>query len=91
MKTLRLSSARVEILKTLYRDTNIIIFDEPTCLTQEIDELMQIITRLKEEGKTIVLTHKLKEIKAVADRYCFKTGCVYWDCWCSFSNRTRFS
>jgi ABC-type uncharacterized transport system ATPase subunit len=62
---------RVEILKTLYRDANIIIFDEPTSVLtpQEIDELMQIITRLKEEGKTIVLiTHKLREIKAVADR-----------------------
>lgn len=62
---------RVEILKTLYRNANIIIFDEPTAVLtpQEIDELIQIIRRLKEEGKTIVLiTHKLKEIKAVADR-----------------------
>ena len=62
---------RVEILKTLYRNANIIIFDEPTAVLtpQEIDELMQIIRRLKAEGKTIVLiTHKLKEIKAVADR-----------------------
>ncbi len=62
---------RVEILKTLYRNANIIIFDEPTSVLtpQEIDELMQIILRLKKEGKTIVLiTHKLKEIKAVADR-----------------------
>lgn len=62
---------RVEILKTLYRDCNIIIFDEPTAVLtpQEIDELMHIIRLLKEEGKTIVLiTHKLKEIKAVADR-----------------------
>lgn len=62
---------RVEILKTLYRNANIIIFDEPTAVLtpQEIDELMDIIRRLKEEGKTIILiTHKLKEIKAVADR-----------------------
>jgi ABC-type uncharacterized transport system ATPase subunit len=62
---------RVEILKTLYRNANIIIFDEPTSVLtpQEIDELIQIIHRLKEEGKTIVLiTHKLKEIKAVADQ-----------------------
>ena len=62
---------RVEILKTLYRNANIIIFDEPTAVLtpQEIDELIEIITKLKEEGKTIVLiTHKLKEIKAVADR-----------------------
>ncbi|MFA6646840.1 MAG: ABC transporter ATP-binding protein, partial [Sphaerochaetaceae bacterium] len=62
---------RVEILKTLYRNANIIIFDEPTAVLtpQEIDELMEIIRRLRAEGKTIVLiTHKLKEIKAVADR-----------------------
>src|SRR5690554_422828 len=58
---------RVEILKTLYRNANIIIFDEPTAVLtpQEIDELIEIITKLKDEGKTIVLiTHKLKEIKA---------------------------
>lgn len=62
---------RVEILKTLYSDSNIIILDEPTAVLtpQEIDELMAIIRLLKKEGKTIVLiTHKLKEIKAVADR-----------------------
>ena len=62
---------RVEILKTLYSDSNIIILDEPTAVLtpQEIDELMDIIRLLKKEGKTIVLiTHKLKEIKAVADR-----------------------
>ncbi len=62
---------RVEILKTLYRDANILILDEPSAVLtpQEIDELMDIIRRLKNEGKTIILiTHKLKEIKAVADR-----------------------
>ncbi len=62
---------RVEVLKTLYRNADIIIFDEPTAVLtpQEIDELMEIIRRLKAEGKTIILiTHKLKEIKAVADR-----------------------
>ncbi|MDC7241179.1 MAG: ABC transporter ATP-binding protein [Spirochaetales bacterium] len=62
---------RVEILKTLYRDADIIILDEPTAVLtpQEIDELMDIIKLLKSEGKTVVLiTHKLKEIKAVADR-----------------------
>ena len=62
---------RVEILKVLYRNANIIIFDEPTAVLtpQEIDELMEIIRLLKREGKTIVLiTHKLKEIKAVGDR-----------------------
>ncbi|MGE4524482.1 MAG: ABC transporter ATP-binding protein [Sphaerochaeta sp.] len=62
---------RVEILKTLYRNANIIIFDEPTAVLtpQEIDELMDILKKLRSEGKTIVLiTHKLKEIKEVADR-----------------------
>ena len=62
---------RVEILKTLYSDSDIIIFDEPTAVLtpQEIDELMDIIRKLKAEGKTILLiTHKLKEIKAVAER-----------------------
>ncbi len=62
---------RVEILKTLYRNANILILDEPSAVLtpQEIDELMEIIRRLKSEGKTIILiTHKLKEIKAVAER-----------------------
>ncbi len=62
---------RVEILKVLYKNADIIIFDEPTAVLtpQEIDELLDIIRLLKSEGKTIVLiTHKLKEIKAVADR-----------------------
>ncbi|MDR1956697.1 MAG: ABC transporter ATP-binding protein [Treponema sp.] len=62
---------RVEILKILYRDADILIFDEPTAVLtpQEIDELLAIFRRLKGEGKTIVfITHKLKEIKAVADR-----------------------
>ncbi len=62
---------RVEILKVLYRKADIIIFDEPTAVLtpQEIDELMEIIRLLKEEGKTILLiTHKLNEIKAVAQR-----------------------
>ena len=62
---------RVEILKMLYRDAEILIFDEPTAaLTpQEITELIDIMKRLVKEGKSIILiTHKLKEIKAVADR-----------------------
>ncbi len=62
---------RVEILKVLYRKADIIIFDEPTAVLtpQEIDELMQIILLLKEQGKTIIIiTHKLKEIKAVGER-----------------------
>ena len=62
---------RVEILKMLYRDNDILIFDEPTAVLtpQEIDELMKIMKRLVDEGKSIILiTHKLKEIKMVADR-----------------------
>jgi simple sugar transport system ATP-binding protein len=62
---------RVEILKILYRDADILIFDEPTAVLtpQEIEELLTIFRRLKAEGKTIVfITHKLKEIKAAADR-----------------------
>ncbi|KGR73953.1 ABC transporter ATP-binding protein [Ureibacillus sinduriensis] len=62
---------RVEILKTLYRGADIIIFDEPTAsLTpQEITELMQIMKRLIEEGKSIILiTHKLNEIMEVSDQ-----------------------
>jgi len=61
---------RVEILKMLYRDAEMLIFDEPTAVLtpQEIHELMQIMRRLVAEGKTILLiTHKLKEIKEVAD------------------------
>ena len=63
---------RVEILKMLYRNSDILIFDEPTAVLtpQEIHELIQIMKNLIKEGKTILLiTHKLKEIKEVAD-YC---------------------
>ena len=62
---------RVEILKTLYRGAEILIFDEPTSsLTpQEIDELMNILRVLINEGKSIIIiTHKLKEIMEVSDR-----------------------
>jgi simple sugar transport system ATP-binding protein len=62
---------RVEILKILYRSADILIFDEPTAVLtpQEVDELLAIFNRLKAEGKTIILiTHKLREIKAAADR-----------------------
>jgi general nucleoside transport system ATP-binding protein len=62
---------RVEILKMLYRDAEILIFDEPTAVLtpQEVIELMKIMRGLIEEGKTIILiTHKLKEIMAIADR-----------------------
>ncbi len=62
---------RVEILKMLYRDNEILIFDEPTAVLtpQEIKELMAIMRGFKEEGKSILfITHKLAEIMAVADR-----------------------
>ena len=62
---------RVEILKTLYRGADILIFDEPTAVLtpQEIDELMSIMRHLAAEGKSVILiTHKLDEIKAVADQ-----------------------
>ncbi|MBR0598999.1 ABC transporter ATP-binding protein [Sinanaerobacter chloroacetimidivorans] len=62
---------RVEILKMLYRENEILIFDEPTAVLtpQEIEELMKIMKGLREEGKSILfITHKLNEIKAVADR-----------------------
>lgn len=62
---------RVEILKTLYRGADIIIFDEPTAVLtpQEIEELLEIMRRLVEQGKSIILiTHKLKEIMAISDR-----------------------
>lgn len=62
---------RTEILKMLYRDNEILIFDEPTAVLtpQEIDELMDIMRNLAKEGKSILfITHKLNEIMAVADR-----------------------
>lgn len=62
---------RVEILKMLYKNADILIFDEPTAVLtpQEIEDLMKIIKNLIKEGKSIILiTHKLKEIKAVSDK-----------------------
>ena len=62
---------RVEILKMLYRDNEILIFDEPTAVLtpQEIDELMEVMRGFAKEGKSILfITHKLAEIMKVADR-----------------------
>ena len=62
---------RVEILKMLYRKAEIMIFDEPTAVLtpQEIDFLLEIIDGLRKDGKTIILiTHKIEEIKRIADR-----------------------
>ena len=62
---------RTEILKMLYRENEILIFDEPTAVLtpQEIHELMQIMKNLAAEGKSILfITHKLNEIMEVSDR-----------------------
>lgn len=62
---------RVEILKTLYRGAEVLIFDEPTAVLtpQEISELMEIMRSLVKEGKSIILiTHKLKEILEVCNK-----------------------
>jgi ABC-type uncharacterized transport system ATPase subunit len=62
---------RVEIIKALSRDAQVLVFDEPTAVLtpQETDELMGIMRQLKEAGKAIVfITHKLREVREVADR-----------------------
>lgn len=62
---------RVEILKMLYREADILIFDEPTAVLtpQEIEFLLKIIGELRRDGKTIILiTHKIEEIRKIADR-----------------------
>lgn len=62
---------RTEILKMLYRDNEVLILDEPTAVLtpQEINELLNIMKSLANEGKSILfITHKLKEIMSVADR-----------------------
>lgn len=62
---------KVEIIKMLYRDNEVLIFDEPTAVltSQETDSLLEIMNKLKADGKAILfITHKMNEIKAVADR-----------------------
>ncbi len=62
---------RVEIIKALIRDAHVLILDEPTAVLtpQETDDLMDIMRSLKEGGTSIVfITHKLREVRAVADR-----------------------
>lgn len=62
---------RVEILKMLYRDAELLIFDEPTAMLtpQEIESLLQIIKNLRDQGKTVIfITHKLDEVMEVCDR-----------------------
>jgi general nucleoside transport system ATP-binding protein len=61
---------RVELLKALYRNADLLILDEPTAVLspQEVDELFAILRRMKEQGKTIVIiTHKLEEVLAISD------------------------
>lgn len=68
---------RVEILKTLYRGTRIIILDEPTAVLTplEVDQLLDILMKMKQEGKTIIfITHKLKETMAVSDHVTILRG-----------------
>jgi len=71
---------RIEILKLLYRNTDVLILDEPTAVLtpQEASELFQNLKRLRDEGKTILLvTHKLKEVMAVTQRVTvFRAGIV---------------
>ena len=62
---------RVEILKALYRNIDILILDEPTSVLtpQEVEELFSVLKKLKADGKTIIfITHKLKETMAISDR-----------------------
>ncbi len=62
---------RIEILKVLYQNANIIIFDEPTAVLvpQEVEELLKTLKNLRELGKSIIIiTHKLNEVMEVADR-----------------------
>jgi ABC-type polar amino acid transport system ATPase subunit len=62
---------RVEILKALANDARFLVFDEPTAVftPQEIDDLMRVMQSLRDEGKAIVfITHKLREVRAIADR-----------------------
>ena len=61
---------RVELLKALYRDARILILDEPTAVLtpQEVEEFFQILRRMREQGKTVVIiTHKLEEVLAISD------------------------
>jgi simple sugar transport system ATP-binding protein len=61
---------RVELLKALYRDARILILDEPTAVLtpQEVEEFFQILRRMREQGKTvIIITHKLEEVLAISD------------------------
>lgn len=65
------SKQRIEILKMLYRNVDILIFDEPTAVLtpQEVDELLESFRGLKKQGKTIILiTHKLREVMEVSDQ-----------------------
>ena len=82
---------RVEIIKLLYRDAEILIFDEPTAVLtpQEADELFLIMRALAKQGKSIIfITHKLREVLAIADRIVvIRRGAVVGEALPSNSNR----
>ncbi len=75
---------RVEILKMLYRNANVLILDEPTAVLtpQEVDELFEVIKALVKTGvSVIIITHKLEEVKAIADRtYILRRGEISGEC-----------
>ena len=74
---------RIEILKVLYQDANIIIFDEPSAVLtpQEVEDLLETIKNLAKMGKSIILiTHKLNEVMAVSDRILVMRNGKYIDC-----------
>ena len=75
---------KVEILKILYRNSDIIIFDEPTAVLSplEVREFFNIVLKFKEDNKTIILiTHKLKEVKEIADRVSvLRRGKLVYEC-----------
>ena len=70
---------RVEIVKALYRGAKILILDEPTAVLtpQEVEELIQMMKRLKAQGcSIIIITHKLKEVMAATDKMCIRDS--FW-------------
>ncbi len=75
---------RVEILKMLYRNANVLILDEPTAVLtpQEVDELFDVIKALVKTGvSVIIITHKLEEVKAISDRtYILRRGEISGEC-----------
>jgi len=68
---------RLEILRLLYRDANLLIFDEPTTVLtpEEVDDLFAVLRRLRDQGRTVIfISHKLREVQAIADRVTIMRG-----------------